>query len=50
MTIWTTDIQRMINDNQASAATILKTWVDYLATVDQPCVQIDGGSDRIFDM
>ena len=50
MTIWTPDVRRIINNDQASALTILNTWVDYLSRIDEPCLQIDGGVDRIFDM
>ena len=50
MTVWTYDLKKIINNNEATAGTILKTWVDYFSTIDQPCVQIDGGVERIFDM
>ena len=50
MTVWTYDVKKLINDDQATAATILKTWVDHLSTIDEPCVAIDGGVERIFDM
>lgn len=50
MTIWTQDVKKIINDDNASALNILKTWVDHLSKIDEPCLQIDGGVERIFDM
>lgn len=50
VTVWTYDVKKIINDDQATAATILKTWVDHLSTIEEPCLAIDGGVERIFDM
>lgn len=50
MTVWTYDLKKIIDNDQATAGTILSTWVEYLSTIDQPCVQIDGGVERVFDM
>ena len=49
-TVWTQDVKKIIGDDQATAGTILKTWVEHLAGYDEPCLQIDGGVERIFDL
>ena len=50
MTVWTQDVKRIIGDDNASGLTILNAWVEHLSKIDEPCLQIDGGIERIFDM
>ena len=49
-TIWTYDVKKIINNDQASAGTILRTWIDHVNSFEEPCLAIDGGVERIFDM
>jgi hypothetical protein len=50
ITVWTQDIKKLYEHDDPSALTILNTWVDHLSKIDEPCVQIDGGTERVFDM
>ena len=45
----TKPIRDAIDDSKASAVTILHAWVEYLSSIDDPCVEIGRHSDRIFD-
>ena len=42
-------VHDMINDDHASALTILNTWSEYLSSIEDPCVEIARHADRIFD-
>ena len=46
----TYDVKKLYNGNEPSALTILNTWVDVLSKIEEPCVKIDGYTERIFDM
>ena len=50
LTVWTHDVKKLYDTNEPSARTILETWMDVLGKIDEPCVAIDGGTERIFDM
>ena len=51
--IWTHDVKKIIGQGEPTALTIMNAWVEVLSTIDDPCLQIDGGpggQDRIFDL
>ena len=42
-------VRRRINNDKASALTILNAWVDYIKSIEDPCVEIGRHADRVFD-
>lgn len=50
VTVWTQDVNKIIAQDNPTALTILNAWIKHLGTIEDPCLQIDGGVDRIFDV
>ncbi|EKM56441.1 uncharacterized protein PHACADRAFT_253563 [Phanerochaete carnosa HHB-10118-sp] len=46
----TYDVKKLYSESEPTALTILETWADHLSKIDEPCLAIDGYTERIFDM
>ncbi|KIP11864.1 hypothetical protein PHLGIDRAFT_98965 [Phlebiopsis gigantea 11061_1 CR5-6] len=48
--VLTYDVKKLYDKDEPSAGTILEIWTDVLRKHDEPCLQIDGYTERVFDM
>lgn len=43
-------MKKLYDKDEPTARTILETWTEVLSKHDEPCLQIDGYTERVFDM